>query len=62
MPKQNKKAVNTVKPTLTSYTFIDWNLTQEMWNCLRWYDKLRAIIYFKIILPKSTLRVNGKKI
>lgn len=48
---------DTRKIKIADYTFIDWTLTKEMWNKLSWFDKLRAILLFKIILPKSRLHI-----
>ncbi len=42
-----------------NYTFFQWELPTEVWNTLSWFDKLRAIILFKVIMPKSKLIVDG---
>lgn len=38
-----------------TFAFIYWEMNKKIWNKLPWYDKVRAWIFFHIILPDSKL-------
>lgn len=38
-----------------TYEFIKWEIPEKNWKSFSWVDKLKIIILFKVILPKSKL-------
>lgn len=42
------------------FIFMLWEIDSEAWDSLPWWEKLRAIVYFRIIMPKSKLVISKR--
>ena len=62
IPNDEPAVISVKKTEPFNYTFFRWQITTKTWKSFSLFDKIRAKIFFKIILPKSELIIKDEEL
>jgi hypothetical protein len=61
-PNDEPAVISVKKVEPINFTFFKWKISTDIWKSLSLFDKIRAKIFFKIILPKSELIIKDEEL